>query len=630
MHKFIYPSKDTYINNSSKLDDRNFGIDEILEIYASNRGKKVVYTDPNWHPVPATSSSYGNEGWLAYSTSSLHIYSGSQWRSFSLTRDAISGSSFIANFTGRISNDTGSRVLYISGSSEYASGSFSGSFKMTTTSRISGSFAGTGSFSGSISSGSTFTYLNVNDSLKTSPLTSSVTGTGSFIGLSGIIHGKSNTGIPCSSSYYLPVRAIDSGSFNGTFSSSTATDWYGLIDTSSSADVYYADVTNFKGYIKGMFSGSITRPTAAEFVLHPEYTRTMLQFDLVSISQSISSNEVSSSNMKFYLDLTSCGARNLPLDYTLYAYPISQSWENGDGRFANDGSTVGASWDYKNESADQTWHGPVTESTRKVDYLLTASYGSASWDTGGGTWHYDTPSTYTDSTHWICSSSAFPSLTSNTLIASQSFSYGAQSDVSMDITQIVRAWLCGCVPNEGLMLISSFELLTPAVNHTNGLLQFFSRDTNTIYSPRIDVRYDDSVYNTGSLAPVSGSTESLINIQYLKGTYKGGSIPKIYVFSRDKYPLKTFSKSLQQNALVTPKYLPTSSYYMIKDAESEEVLVDFDDYSKLSCDATNGNYFKIDTTNFPQERYYKILIKVDYSDGTVDIQDTEKIFKIVR
>ena len=69
---------------------------------------------------------------------------------------------------------------------------------------------------------------------------------------------------------------------------------------------------------------------------------------------------------------------------------------------------------------------------------------------------------------------------------------------------------------------------------------------------------------------------------------------------------------------------------MVKDADSEEVLIDFDSYSKLSCDASKGNYFKLDTSNLPQERYYRVLIKVEYDDGTVDIQDTNKIFKIVR
>ena len=60
MHTFIYPSQDTYINNSTELSNKNFGIDEILEIYASNIGNSVVYTNPVWHDAPLTASSYGN------------------------------------------------------------------------------------------------------------------------------------------------------------------------------------------------------------------------------------------------------------------------------------------------------------------------------------------------------------------------------------------------------------------------------------------------------------------------------------------------------------------------------------------------------------------------------------------
>lgn len=82
--------------------------------------------------------------------------------------------------------------------------------------------------------------------------------------------------------------------------------------------------------------------------------------------------------------------------------------------------------------------------------------------------------------------------------------------------------------------------------------------------------------------------------------------------------------------MVTPKYLPSSSYFMIKDAESEMVLIDFDKYSRLSCDPIKGNYFQFDTTSLPQERYYKIFIKAEYPDGTIDIVDTEKIFKVIR
>ncbi len=555
MHIFIYPSQDTYINNSDKYQNKNFGLDEVLEIYASNSGKTTVYTDPNWHTPPLTASSYGNNGWLAYTTSSLFIYSGSKWYAYSLTSSVIPNTSFIANFTGRLSNVTTAprKSLYISGSAISASGRFVGSI----------------------------------------------------------------TGSNCVSR-----------SFSGSFSSSS---FKSIINTNTSSVSYYVDVVNFAGYFKGQYSGSFTRPSTATYLNYPEFSRTMIKFDLTTLSQSISKNEISSSKLKFTLNLKACGMRNLPLNYSIYAYPISQSWENGNGRYADDGSQLGATWNNRAYSGSNLWYGSkITNSYQQVNYLLTASYSSASFQNQGGTWYYKVPVSYTNKPKWICNSVAFPSLVNNGLICSQSFSYGQQSDISMDITTIVRSWLCGCVPNNGLMLLTSFEISTPPLQPTNGLLQFFSKDTNTIYSPYIDMGWDDTVFNTGSLKPVSSSIQNLVTLQQLNSTYKAGSVAKIFVFARDKYPLKTFNKAYQQPAMVTPKYLPTSSYYMVKDAESEEVLINFDNYTKLSCDATYGNYFKLNTNGLPQERYLTVFIKVEYKDGTVDIVDTGKIFKITR
>ena len=630
MHTFIYPSQDTYINNSSEFIDKNFGIDEILEIYASNKGTTTVYTDPNWHEAPITASSYGNEGWLAYTTTSLFIYSGSKWYAFNLTSSVIPNTSFIANFTGRLSNVTTNpkKPLYISGSANYASGSFTGSMNITSYSFFTGSWS-TGSFSGSVRVGSFFTKLKVNKrTYTTSPLTASLTGTGSFKNLRGKLLGKSNTGIPCSSSFYSPVTAFNSGSFTGSFSGSNSKLY---IETLTSSKLYYADVINFAGYFKGKYSGSFTRPSTAAYLNYPEFSRTLVKFDINELSKSISSNNISGSNIKFTLNLKSCGARNLPLNYSIYAYPISQSWNNGNGRYADDGSQLGASWNYKNYDGNGIWYGSqITKEYQQVDYLLTSSYSSASFENQGGTWFYKVPASYTNKPKWICNSTKYPSLVNASLICSQSFSYGNQSDVTMDITKIVRGWLCGCIPNQGLILLSSLEISTPPLQQTNGLLQFFSKDTNTIYSPYVDVAWDDSIFSTGSLDPVTGSIQNLITLNYLKDAYKAGSLPKIYVFARDRYPLKNFQKAYQQPAMVTPRYLPTSSYYMIKDAESEEVLVGFDQYTKLSCDANQGNYFKLQTTGLPQERYLKIFIKTEYIDGTVDITDTQKIFKITR
>lgn len=629
MHIFIYPSQDAYINNSSKYSSKNFGIDEILEIYASNLGKKTVYNNPVWHDAPLTASSYGNEGWLAYTTSSLFVYSGSKWYSFSLTSSLVPNSIFIANFSGRISNVTTDpkKPLLISGSATFASGSFSGSMNIISDTQFTGSWT-TGSFSGSVMVGATFDKLIVNNVNYTSPLATTVIGTGSYDNLFGRLKGKSNTGIPCYTGQYYPITHLESGSYSGSFKS---INYNGYISTITSSNVYYSDVLNFSGYIRGKYTGSFTVPSTTDYIISPELSRTLVKFDLTSISQSISKNEISSSNIKFILNLKACGLRNLPLDYTIYAYPISQSWQNGNGRYADDGSDYGISWNYREYLNNKSWYGSENVGIYpQVDYLKNSNYASASWQNQGGTWYYSVPASYSDKPKWICTSSAFPSLQNTSLICSQSFSYGQQSDIKMDITQIVRSWLCGCIPNEGLILLTSFEIDTPPLQNTNGLLQFFGKETNTIYSPYIDIAWDDSVFNTGSLSPVTGSIENLITLNYLKNSYKVGSVPKIFVFARDRYPLKQFNKAYQQPSAITPKYLPAESYYMIKDAESEEVLIDFGEYNKLSCDASKGNYFVLNTEGLPQERYLKIIIKSIYDDGTVDIVDTNKVFKITR
>ncbi len=362
MHTFIYPSQDTYINNSPEFIDKNFGIDEILEIYASNKGTTTVYTDPNWHPAPVTASSYGNNGWLAYTTSSLFIYSGSKWYSYNLTSSVIPFTSFIANFTGRLSNVTTvpRKSLYISGSATLAAGRFVGSI----------------------------------------------------------------TGSNCVSR-----------SFSGSFSSSS---FKSIINTNTSSVSYFVNVTNFTGYFKGQYSGSFTRPSTATYLNYPEFSRTLLKFDISELSQSISSNNISGSNIKFTLNLKSCGARNLPLNYKIYAYPISKSWDMGVGRYDTDGiGSFGASWYYNTtQNTSSLWYSPTssTETYDFSDYLLTSSLGSASFQNGGATWLYNVPSTYLQPTSSTSSSfynissgskyiSSFcsSSLSGSSLICSQSY-----------------------------------------------------------------------------------------------------------------------------------------------------------------------------------------------------------------
>lgn len=617
MHTFIYPSQDTFINSNGKYVNRNFGIDEILEIYASNDGKDFEYTNTVWHSPPCSTSSFGNEGWLAYGTSSYFIYSGSTWYTIPFTTTHFQNTIAIANFDGKISYITGSyaTALYTSGSANEASGTFSGSFSLNGLTTFNGTIS-SASFTGTIYSGSNFTSLTYNNRVYvSSPLTQSLTGSGAFKGLVGTAYGYGST--------------CTGGSF---FGSLTSSNFRGFISSSMTPRPggEFMNFEDFQGYFSGKREGNIYPPSYKYFLKTPELSRTLVEFDVTNISSSISKNELSSSNIKFTLNLTACGQRNLPSDYTIYAYPVSQSWDNGNGRWASNGSTMGASWNFRDYSGSKAWYKPYTASYQQIDYLTNESYKTASFNHGGATWYYEAPETYLEPDSWFCSSSAFPSLSGSSLICSQSFTLGQQGDISMDVTPIVRSWICGCVPNQGIILMSSLEITVPPVGKTNGLLQFFSKETNTIYSPYLDVAWDDAIFNTGSLAPVTGSIENLVTLRSVKDQYKAGSLPKVFVFARDQYPLKSFNKAYQQPSMITPKYLPTSSYYMIKDAESEEVLVDFNEYSKLSCDPSYGNYFKFDTTGLPQERYFKVFIKAEFPDGTVDIIETDKVFKIVR
>jgi hypothetical protein len=215
--------------------------------------------------------------------------------------------------------------------------------------------------------------------------------------------------------------------------------------------------------------------------------------------------------------------------------------------------------------------------------------------------------------------------TGSSLICSQSFEY-TTSDVKMDVTQIVKGWICGCIPNEGFILLSSLEL--SEAENTTGTIRFFSKDTNTIYTPYLDVYWNDNVYNTGSLVSIQDGTPYVVTVKNLSKNYKFGSMPRINVYARDKNPLKNFVRGYQMNQYLTSSLLPETSYYAIKDNESERIILDFDDATKLSCDG-NMHYFVLDTTSFAQERFYRILIKT-VTDTETHIFDNGYIFKITR
>jgi len=81
-----------------------------------------------------------------------------------------------------------------------------------------------------------------------------------------------------------------------------------------------------------------------------DYSRILIKFDVTEISRSISNGSITS-DATFKLKLKNTQASELPVNYTVYGYPISQSWNMGIGRYSTGGDLVGVSWNYTNYSA---------------------------------------------------------------------------------------------------------------------------------------------------------------------------------------------------------------------------------------------------------------------------------------
>jgi hypothetical protein len=142
--------------------------------------------------------------------------------------------------------------------------------------------------------------------------------------------------------------------------------------------------------------------------------------------------------------------------------------------------------------------------------------------------------------------------------------------------------------------------------------------------------YTSSIEVTSSVfTPLDTDQSFTVIIKNLKPEYKGGDVVRIQVFGRKEFPLKTYEKTSQQLGYIVPELLPTSSYYAIKDNMSEEIIVDFDNYTRISGEYPDGNFFMLDTSGLAQERPYRILIRIQ--DGSsIYTFDNNDVLKIIR
>ena len=338
-------------------------------------------------------------------------------------------------------------------------------------------------------------------------------------------------------------------------------------------------------------------------------SRILMKFDLSYISSSIVRGLIT--NPKYYLNLYDANPTDIGYSQSLYAYPVSQSWISGEG-FDSDNPTTtqGASCDYKTGINEEDWWNPES-----------SSYSTEQ----GGTWY-------------------------EAVYGSQSFAWGTE-DMRMDVTPVVNSWLDETYPNEGFIIkrsgsieVQNIKSGSEAEGNTDvlGSFAFFSRQTNTIFPPKLEVEWYDTTWNTGSLDPLS-STNLEDLVFYMKGLrteYKEKSKMKFRVVGRERYPTKSYSNTSSE--YLTVKYLPSGSianiggdgaYYSVIDDQTGDVIIPFGTGSLISCDGT-GNYFNLWMDGLQSERYYKFEFKVvsgsNTSDETIQYFDDDFVFKVVK
>jgi len=325
-------------------------------------------------------------------------------------------------------------------------------------------------------------------------------------------------------------------------------------------------------------------------------SRVLVKFDYTNISESITNGEIT--NPQYFLRLYEVeGQTELNNTYTIEGFPLSQSFEEGVGkRFDNPQVEKGVTWTDSNSGS--AWSKPTG---------INSFSGSRTKSLGGGVW-----------------------MTGSGYEASQSFT-NQSGDIEMDVTDIVEKHLGGGsqITNNGFLLKLTDTIESNSTPHD---LKFFSKQTNTIYQPKLEVRWNDIKYPnalTGlsslTYITMSGELKNHIFIKGLQKSYKESERIRFRLGCRKKYVTKTFTESVLTSSFHIPK---GSGSYSIIDVGTNTTVVPFDTYTSMSADTTSM-YIDQWFDNFEPGRYYKFLFKLKYTDGSEQIIDNNEEFKII-
>ena len=335
--------------------------------------------------------------------------------------------------------------------------------------------------------------------------------------------------------------------------------------------------------------------------LKPDVSRYLIEFDTSEI-QDIIDNKILGNEFDVFLKNSIATAQGINANVELEIFATAQSWNNGTGHYLdipeiNDG----VSWNFRNFISGSTWD----MSGNVGAYGFTGSYDLLNSPQGGGS--------------FFTSSTLIPQVT-------ESFNLRSNKDLELNVKEFTKLWYSGSIPNYGFLTkLSSSAEFHPS-SSIQPILKYYSVDTNTIYPPQLEFRWRDySLY--------SPSTSSIVNTKQIKlslddnqGEFQPSSINRFHVNVSPLYPTRSYQ--ITSSLFTGTNYLPTSSYYAIKDLATNEFVINFDtQYTQISSDI-RGNYFDVYMSGLEPERYYKILIKTEI-DGSTLILDDDYYFKVI-
>lgn len=333
-------------------------------------------------------------------------------------------------------------------------------------------------------------------------------------------------------------------------------------------------------------------------------SRYLIQFSQDEID-SLIDDRIGTSSMQVNLKTYIAAIENLNTDTTVEVFPISDTWGMGTGRFNDSPQTEnGCSWAYRSYSGSNSWV------TSGWDTNVTGSYGDTE---GGGTWYYN-------------------SALGLNITPTQIYNYTSNKDLNVDTTDIIKTWYSQSksltvdgFDNNGFIVKQSKN------DEVGGLykqtrLKYYSIDTNTIYPPELEFQWEDHVFDTGSsTSPIINTSEVVASLDNNPGEFRRDSIHRFKINCRPQFPSRVYQTS---SIYLNQHYLPVSSSYAVKDLDTNEFIINFDNsYTRISANST-GSYFDLYMKGLEPERYYQILLKLPIEEEII-ILDDNYYFKII-